>query len=46
MSAQGGISTGQNAPVGLPKSDQKDSSDRLCKMNNQFLGLTFSLNST
>ena len=45
MSAQG-ISTGQNDSVGSPKSDQKPRLDRLCKMNNRFLGLTFSLNST
>ena len=44
MSAQG-ISTGQNDPVGSLKSDQKGSSDRLCKMNDRFLYLTFSLNS-
>jgi len=44
MSATG-ITIEENDPAGSAKSDQRGGSDRFCKMNNQFLCLTFSLNS-
>jgi hypothetical protein len=44
MSAPG-ISAGQNDPAGSLKGDQQGSSDRLCKMNDQFFYLTFLVNS-